>query len=855
MTNEITPIRQQYLDIKKNYPDTIVFFRLGDFYETFDKDAEITSRELDIVLTGRNVAKGSRIPMAGIPYHAVDGYLSRLIEKGYHVAICEQVGEQPTKGLFPREVVRIITPGTVTEPSMLPPDRNNYLLSCLVQDNQAGIAYVDISTGEFQATQIESDDIQSSLKAELNRIAPSEILVSDQQDDLTNHGHVSRFPHWRFEPGRCHQTLLTHFNVTTLEGFGIKNMSLLERCAGALLQYLNETQPASTSQLSSVNTYTLDEFMVLDAATRRNLELCATIRNGSREGTLLGVLDRCITPMGHRLMSSWVNRPLLDIMEINHRLDGVEYYSRDGLMRADFRKKLRSIADLERITSRISIGSASPRELIALRDSLAAIPALQLLIVGLNQTHPSYSLIDDCAAVRELISQAILDEPAASLQGIGIIKPGFSPELDQVVEASAHARDWIASLENVEKQRTGIKTLKVGFNRVFGYYLEITHSNTNQVPEDYIRKQTLVNAERYITPELKEYEALVLNAESRIHDIEVRLFKILLRQLNEKAAELLKTSRSIAEMDVLASLAEIAVYQNYHRPQLNIELSMDIRDGRHPVVETTLKSEHYIPNDFTIEDGEIIRIITGPNMSGKSTYLRQVALIVLMAQMGSFVPAASATIGLVDRIFTRIGAQDEIHSGQSTFMVEMVETANILHHATNRSLLILDEIGRGTSTYDGLSIAWAVIEHIHNHPRLRSRTLFATHYHEMIQLSETFPGVRNYNVAVTETGGNVLFLHKIIPGGADRSYGIHVAQIAGIPGTVIQRANNILLDLEASSSWQHKINPLASQQLALFPETNPLLDEINRIDINLLSPIDALNKLYEWQQKFNIRDD
>lgn len=855
MIDEITPIRQQYLDIKKNYPDTIVFFRLGDFYETFDKDAETTSRELDIVLTGRNVAKGTRIPMAGIPYHAVDSYLSRLIEKGYHVAICEQVGEQPTKGLFPREVVRIVTPGTVTDPSMLPSDRNNYLLSCFAQDNQAGIAYVDISTGEFHATQIESDDILSSLKAEINRIAPSEILISDQQDDLINHGHVTRFPHWRFEPGRCHQTLLTHFNVTTLEGFGIKNMSLLERSAGALLQYLNETQPASTRQLSFVNTYSLDEFMVLDVATRRNLELSATIRNGSREGTLLGVLDQCITPMGHRLIANWVNRPLLNLEGINHRLDGVENYTRDGLMRADFRKKLRSIADLERIASRISIGSASPRELIALRNSLSMIPEIKVLLAGLNQTHSAFRLLDDCAAVRELIGQAILDEPAGNLQGTGIIRPGFSSELDQVVEASAHAREWIASLENVEKQRTGIKTLKVGFNKVFGYYLEITHSNTNQVPADYIRKQTLVNAERYITPELKEYEALVLNAESRIHDIEVRLYKGVLHQLNEKSGDLLKTSRSIAEMDVLASLAEIAVYQNYHRPQLNVALDMDIRDGRHPVVETTLKSEHYIPNDFTTEGGEIIRIITGPNMSGKSTYLRQVALIVLMAQMGSFVPAASATIGLVDRIFTRIGAQDEIHSGQSTFMVEMVETANILHHATNRSLLILDEIGRGTSTYDGLSIAWAVIEHIHNHPRLRSRTLFATHYHEMVQLSETFPGVRNYNVAVTETDGKVLFLHKIIPGGADRSYGIHVAQIAGIPGSVIQRANQILLDLEASSGRQYKTNPLASQQLALFPETNPLLDEIKRLDINLLSPIDALNKLYDWQQKYRNKND
>ncbi len=855
MSEDITPIRQQYLDIKKKYPDTIVFFRLGDFYETFDQDAEITSRELDIVLTGRNVAKGMRIPMAGIPYHAVDNYLSKLIEHGYHVAICEQVGDQPAKGIFPREVVRVVTPGTVTEPTLLSSNRNNYLLSYYIQENTAGISYADISTGEFYATEIHSEDILASLGTEINRISPSEILLSDQTTEIPGcTGHVTHYPNWHFEPGRCHQILLSHFDVATLEGFGIKNMPLAERSAGVIIQYLQDTQSAAAKQLTTIHTYNQDEFMVLDVSTRRNLELTSTIRSGSRDGSLLGVLDQTITPMGHRLIANWINKPLLDMEQINHRLDGVEYFSKDGLVRSEFRKLLRSIVDMERISSRIIIGNASPRELISLKESLKTLPLLSPIINQLLEAYPEFLPLDDCGNIKELIDQALLDEPPATLQGIGIIKPGYSTELDQVIDASKHAREWIASLESVEKNRTGIKTLKVGFNKVFGYYLEITHANSEQAPTNYIRKQTLVNAERYITPELKEYESLVLNAEARIHEIEIRLFKSLLIEISKQSTRLLATSRVIAELDLLSALAEVAIHQNYHRPEITGTNEVDIRDGRHPVVEQALSTEAYIPNDFVIETGEIVRVITGPNMSGKSTYLRQVALIVLMAQMGSFVPASSAKIGLVDRIFTRIGAQDEIHSGQSTFMVEMVETANILHHATMRSLLILDEIGRGTSTYDGLSIAWAIIEYIHNHPQLRARTLFATHYHELILLPETFPGIRNYNVAVTETDGKVLFLHKIIPGGADRSYGIHVAQIAGIPGTIIQRANQILIDLEASSGHQYRINPISSQQIALFPETNPLLDEIKSLDINQISPIEALNKLYEWKQKYIRKD-
>ncbi len=707
----------------------------------------------------------------------------------------------------------------------------------------------------FSAQRFTQRMLLNTLKSEITRLSPSELLISDQIEKIEGYdGHFTIWPNWHFELGRNRHILLDQFNVTTLEGFGLKNMPLAERTAGVIIQYLRETQPSSVNHLTNIKTYNLSEFMILDATTRRNLELSSTIRSGGRDGTLLGVIDQTITPMGHRMISNWLNKPLLDVQQINFRLNGVEFFTKDGLIRSELRTILKSIVDIERITSRINIGNASPKELIALKGSITYFNQVTRLLELLRDAFPAYEPLDECKNVYELIDKAIDDSPPNTLQGIGIMKPGYSAELDQVIDASKHARDWIANLESTEKLRTGIKTLKVGFNKVFGYYIEITHSNTEQVPDDYIRKQTLVNAERYITPELKEYELLVLNAEGRIHEIELRLFKIVLQQIGKETNRLLSTARVIAEQDVLASLAEVAVNNNYHRPIIDSGSRIDIHDGRHPVVEQSKKTEWYIPNDFSMEDGEIIRVITGPNMSGKSTYLRQVALIALMAQMGSFIPAASAKIGLVDRIFTRIGAQDEIHSGQSTFMVEMVETANILHHATTRSLLILDEIGRGTSTYDGLSIAWAVIEYIHNNPQVKSRTLFATHFHELIQLSDTFPGIRNYNVAVTETDGEVLFLHKIVPGGADRSYGIHVAQIAGIPGSVIQRAHQILVDLEASSDRQNKLNPLSSQQIALFPETNPLLDELKTLDINQISPIDAINKLYEWKQKFGKKD-
>ncbi len=851
-TDDVTPIRQQYLEIKRQYPDAILFFRLGDFYETFDQDAEITSRELDIVLTSRNVAKGARVPMAGIPYHAVENYLARLIDKGYHVAICEQVGDQPTRGLFPRQVVRVVTPGTLIEPGLLHSDRNNYLACVVMLDERAGIAYADITTGEFGVTELEGAELLNPLRAELMRLNVAEVLMPETlalPDGWP--GHVTRWPGWRFEPGRCQEALLRQFQAGSLDGFGLRGMTLAIRAAGAIVQYLQETQAAALKLLTGLATYSLDEFMTLDASTRRNLELTETIRTGEVQGSLLGVLDYTVTPMGKRLIRQWVSKPLLNLAAIDQRQNGVQTFVDDGMLRAELRTSLRGLNDLERLTNRVLSGHATPRDLTALRATLRALPNIRALLSEGGPLQGLMQALNPCEEELGLLEAAISDEPPATLQNTGIIRPGYSAELDHIVEASRHAREWIANLEAVERERTGIKTLKVGYNKVFGYYIEITRANADMAPSDYIRKQTLVNAERYITPEMKEYEALVLNAEDRIREVETRLFREICAALGAGSTRLLGSARALAALDTLAALAEAAAIGGYTRPRLANDETLEIHEGRHPVVERLLSGgTRFVPNDAIFENGEVVRLITGPNMSGKSTFLRQAALIVLMAQIGSFVPAASATIGLVDRIFTRIGAQDEIHAGQSTFMVEMIEAANILHHATPRSLLILDEIGRGTSTYDGVSIAWAVVEYIHNHPRLRARTLFATHYHELTQLSDLLPGVRNYNVAVSESEGQVVFLHRIVPGGADRSYGIHVAQLAGLPRSVILRAGEIMAQLEASSGRAVKINPEAAQQMALFPETNPLLDELRALDMNTVSPIEALNKLYEWQKKY-----
>ena len=860
---KLTPVRHQYLQIKKQYPNAIVFFRLGDFYETFDEDAKIVSRECDIVLTSRPVGKGQRVPLAGVPYHAIEGYIAKLIGKGYKVAIVEQVGEQPAKGLVRREVVRVVTPGTIVEPTLLEEKRNNYLAALVVDGNQAGIAYVDITTGEFATTQIEGDDVLQAVQQELERLQPAEVLIGDE--GLGGRGltpipyPLTTYDDWRFELGNARQALLDHFEVASLEGYGCEGLPLAVRAAGAIIQYLRETQKAALEQLTHLFTYSTNAFMSLDAATRRNLELTETIRTRSIKGSLLGVLDETVTPMGGRLLRRWLNQPLLDLEALNERLDAVEAFYRDTPLRTKVISLLKRLRDLERLTSRVVQGIAGPRDLTGIRQSLEVIPKVKDALEVAEGTKGTEggslsslsSLLDPCEDVVALISQAIVDDPPATLSTGGVIAPGFSAELDEIIAASREAKRWVANLERVERERTGIKSLKVGYNKVFGYYIEVTKPNLALVPKEYIRKQTLVNAERFITPELKEYESLILNAQERILDLESRIFRQVCEQVAASSERLLSTARALARLDVYAALAEVALRNNYVRPKLIEGDEIHIIAGRHPVVELTQREEPFVPNDVHLTPEERILVITGPNMSGKSTFLRQVALIVLMAQIGSFVPADEATIGLVDRIFTRIGAQDEIWAGQSTFMVEMIEVANILNHATNRSLLILDEIGRGTSTYDGISIAWAVVEHIHNHPRLRAKTLFATHYHELTELAKVLPRVRNYNVAVAEEGDRVIFLHKIVPGGADRSYGIHVAQLAGLPKAVIHRAEEILEELEREArAPTRRPRAAEAQQLALFPtKPHPVVEELSKLDVNSMTPLEALNKLYELQQR------
>ena len=850
-SENITPIRKQYLEIKKEFPDAIVFFRLGDFYETFDQDAEVTSKELDIVLTSRNVAKGQRIPMAGIPFHAADSYISKLINKGFHIAICEQIGNQPQNGLFPRKVVRVVTPGTLIESGLIKNEINNYLVSIVTDSNKAGFAYLDMSTGEFSVTEIPLDNSFNKLNAEISRLHPSEIILPESSALLIDNKYfITRLPDWKYEIGRCEQFLLNHFKVSSINGFGLENKPFAISASGSILNYVKESEPASLNLFNDLKVYSLEDFMILDDSTRRNLELTETIRGGNEKGSLLQIIDKTTTPMGKRLIRNWINQPLIDPININNRLHAVSYFYNNGLLRAEIFSILRSISDMERIINRIVSNHAQPRDLIALRFSLSQIPKIAELIKQCNGLITQLTTpLSFCEEEYKLLQESIVDEPPATIQHTGVIRPGYSDELDNILSATKNSREWIANLESSERARTGIKTLKVGYNKVYGYFIEITKSFLNQVSPEYIRKQTLVNAERFITPELKEYETLVLNAEERIREMENKLYRDICQILSNSAEKILQTSRFIATLDVIVSFAQIAMENKYIRPEIFIDKRMLIKDGRHPVVERTQNQISFVPNDTNFNNDEIIHIITGPNMSGKSTYLRQVALITLMAQIGCFVPAVNAEIGIVDRIFTRIGAQDEIHAGQSTFMVEMTEMANILHNATENSLLVLDEVGRGTSTYDGLSIAWAVLEYIHNHPNLRAKTLFATHYHELTKLPEILPKIRNYNVAVNETGKQVVFLHKIIEGGADKSYGIHVAQLAGIPPAVIQRANYILAKLQNEAGTIEVKNVHPTEQIPLFPATHPVLEELKELDLNNLNPIDALNKLYEWQKE------
>ncbi len=859
-----TPVRRQYLQLKRNYPNAILFFRMGDFYEAFDEDARTIAKELNLVLTARDAGKGNKVPMAGVPHHAAESYIARLIKAGYKVAICEQVGKQVVNGLMPREVVRVVTPGTVVEASLLEAKQHNYLacLHYLPQQNKAGLAYVDITTGKFATTVLQGNDVERIVADELARLSPAELVVADEHPTLPfNHCPITRLEAWRFEPGKAAQTLLDHFEVSTLDGFGLAGKTPAIQAAGAILQYLAQTQKQALAPITSVGYYSTHAFMMLDSHTRRNLELTQTMRGQTGKGSLVNVLDQTVTPMGGRLLRTWLQQPLLDVNALNRRLDAVEAFFNNPAARADVREKLKNIADVERLTSRVIQGFAHPRNMVDLRQSLEQLPALISTLNAANnpQFNALAAAIDPCPQVVALLAQAIVDEPPLQVSKGGVIKPGFSPELDAVVTGSKDARQWIANLEDTERQRTGINKLKVGFNKVFGYYLEVTKPNLHLVPPEYIRKQTLVNAERFITPQLKEYESLILNAEERQIEIETRIFREIVEQVKAHYQALYQTAQALAHLDVYLSLGQVAAQNNYVRPVLNNDNILDIVDGRHPVVEQTVRTTNlgaFVPNDTHLSDEDLIWIITGPNMSGKSTLLRQVALIVLMAQIGSFVPASKATIGLVDRIFTRIGAQDEIHAGQSTFMVEMVETAALLAQSSPKSLLILDEIGRGTSTYDGLAIARAIVEYIHNNPNLRAKTLFATHYHELVELDKYLPHVKNYNVAVTEDKGQVVFLHKIVPGGADRSYGVHVAQLAGIPKPVINRAAEILAELEGDSARREKQahiqQAFSGTQLSfLGPENHPVVDALKALKIEELTPLEALNKLFELQQSID----
>ena len=860
-----TPMRKQYLQIKKQYPDAIVLFRLGDFYETFDEDAKLVSQVCDIVLTSRPVSGKQRVPMAGVPHHAVDSYIAKLINAGYKVAIVDQVGTEAAKGLMAREVTRVVTAGTLVEPALLEEKRNNYLASLIIGEDKGGLAYVDITTGEFATSQLDDGDIIQLARQELSRLQPAECLIPGNGWQIKGAGdggeesatHFTPYEEWRFELGNARRALLDHFGVATLEGYGCEDLPLAICAAGAIVQYLSETQKAALEQLDSLSTYSTKGFMNLDAATRRNLELTHTIRGRRVTGSLLGVLDATVTPMGGRLLHRWLNQPLLDVECLNRRLDAVQALYGDRPLRAGLTSHLKGLRDLERLSTRVVQGVIGPRALIALRQGLEVVPRVEEV---LGETTPGEPVLaelmmgmDPCQEVAELIGQAIAEDAPATLGSGGAIAPGFSAELDSITTTAREGKQWVAGLERRERERTTIRSLKVGYNKVFGYYIEVTKPHLARVPAEYIRKQTLVNSERFITPELKEYEALILNAQERSAELEGTIFCQVCQQVAEASPRILATARALARLDVYTALAEVAARNNYVRPVLSEGDEIEIISGRHPVVELTQREEPFVPNDLYLapQEGQII-VLTGPNMSGKSTYLRQVALIVLMAQMGSFVPADEARISLVDRIFTRIGAQDEISAGQSTFMVEMVETANILHHASDRSLLILDEIGRGTSTYDGISIAWAVVEYIHNHPRLRAKTLFATHYHELTELAEVLPRVRNYNVAVAEEGDRVVFLRKIAPGGADRSYGIHVAQLAGLPRVVIQRAEEILEELENGSprSRAKALKEGKAQQLSLFTMgPHPVLERLKKLDLMAMTPLEALNRLYEWQQE------
>ncbi|NLO10663.1 MAG: DNA mismatch repair protein MutS [Clostridiales bacterium] len=871
---------QQYMQIKEQYKDCILFYRLGDFYEMFFEDAKICSKELEIALTGKSIGNDEKAPMCGVPYHAVDNYLSKLITRGYRVAICEQVEDPKTaKGLVKREVVRIISPGTNLNTQVLDETRNNYLMAVVHTTNAYGISVVDITTGDYFVTEI---DTNRKLMDEIYKWSPSEIICNDtflvsgiDIEALKTIYNISLSPlePWYFDDALCVRALMEHFDVGSLDGIGLKDYTIGTIAAGSIMQFLTETQKTALSHITKLTPYTYEKFMLLDSSTVRNLELTETIRDKQKRGSLLWVLDKTKTAMGARLLRNYLEQPLIDHEMIIQRLSAVNQLKENMITREEIREYLNPIYDLERLMGKISYKSANPRDLIAFKSSLEMLPHIKFLIKNVDSQliKEIYNELDDLTDIYNLISSAIEDEPPINVKEGGIIRKAYNTEVDRLRSAKTEGKDWLMELEAKEREATGIKNLRIKYNRVFGYYLEVTNSYKNLVPEEWTRKQTLANAERYTTNQLKELEDIILGAEDKLFSLEYDLFCDIRDQIGLEVKRIQQTAKAIARLDVFASLALVAERNNYVCPQINIEGRLVIKNGRHPVVEKTISNDMFVANDTLLDnDSNRVSIITGPNMAGKSTYMRQTALIVLMAQVGSFVPADSADIGIVDRIFTRVGASDDLAGGQSTFMVEMTEVANILRNATKNSLLILDEIGRGTSTFDGLSIAWAVIEHISSNSILGAKTLFATHYHELTELEGKLDGVNNYCIAVKEQGDDIIFLRKIVKGGADKSYGIQVAKLAGVPATVLRRANEIVDQLigndlalkakDISTGVEHRKEEfrqetLPIEQLSLFSISGneDIITEIRDMDISRLTPLDAINKLYSIQKRIKDR--
>ena len=881
--SQLSPMMQHYMETKKEYPDCVLFYRLGDFYEMFFDDALTVSKELEITLTGKDCGLSERAPMCGVPFHALDSYLYRLVQKGYKVAIAEQMEDpRQAKGLVKREVIRVVTPGTITSSQVLDETKNNYLMGIVYMDGIYGISTADISTGDFMVTEVDSD---RELFDEINKFSPSEIICNNafymsgvDMDELKNRYQVvisaldSRF----FGEESCRRILMEHFKVGALVGLGLEDYATGIIAAGAVMQYIYETQKSTLEHITTVTPYSTGQYMVIDTSTRRNLELVETMREKQKRGTLLWVLDKTKTAMGARLLRACIEQPLIHRDEIIRRQNAVEELNMNYISREEICEYLNPIYDLERLIGRISYKTANPRDLIAFRSSLEMLPYIKRILGEFNSELLAElgRELDPLQDIFRLIGDAIVEEPPITVREGGIIKDGYNQEADKLRQAKTEGKNWLAELEAREKEKTGIKTLKVKFNKVFGYYFEVTNSFKDQVPDYYIRKQTLTNAERFTTDELKQLEDIIMGAEEKLVSLEYDLFCEVRDKIGAEVIRIQKTAKSIAGIDVFCSLSVVATRRNYVKPSINDKGVIQIKNGRHPVVEQMMRDDMFVANDTFLDNGKNrLSVITGPNMAGKSTYMRQVALIVLMAQLGSFVPAQEADIGICDRVFTRVGASDDLASGQSTFMVEMTEVANILRNATRNSLLVLDEIGRGTSTFDGLSIAWAVIEHISNSKLLGAKTLFATHYHELTELEGTIAGVKNYCIAVKEQGDDIVFLRKIVRGGADKSYGIQVAKLAGVPDSVIARAKEIAEELSdaditarakeiaeiSSNITQHKAVPkpdeVDMQQLSFFDtvKDDDIIRELDSLELSTMTPLDAMNTLYRLQTKLKNR--